>query len=380
MEDIIIKYFNNTITETELEILSKWLSENKKNELYFKELIKDGYLTDIWIQDKPQPDALAEILSRINKPKAKSRSLRLFPQLLKYAAIAVIALGISYALLLYSPEEKLQYEPAPVTLKLGDGTIKELRSNDSTKIIDRHGDLVINQQNDRLDYNMENRNTAGELVFNELTVPKGRRFNILLADGTEVFLNSESTLRFPVSFEGEKQRQVYLKGEGYFSVAGNKEKPFLVNAEEMVVEVLGTRFNVRAYENDGCIKTSLQEGSVQVSGKDSEEIPVTIAPGEAAFFNSKKGTISVNKIIIENDVAWTENRLVFIQEPFSEVIKKIERSYGVRIINENKELENVRFYGDFDIQNESVEDVLKAFTTIKFFEYSLKDDLVTIKK
>ena len=380
MEDIIIKYFNNTITETELETLSGWLSEDKKNELYFKKLIQDNYLIDIWAQDSPGPDALADILHRIKKPKEKSRGIRVLQPLLKYAAIAVIILGAGYMVLLNDPEEKLQYEPELVTLKLSDGTVKELRANDSKEIIDAHGDLVINQQNDRLDYNTESRNTAGKPVFNELTVPKGRRFNILLADGTEVFLNSESILRFPVSFEGGKQRQVYLKGEGYFSVTGNKEKPFLVNTGEMVVEVLGTRFNVRAYENDGCIKTSLQEGSVQVSRKDSGETPVTIVPGEAAFFNNKEGTISVNKIIIENDVAWTENRLVFIQEPFSEVIKKIERSYGVRIINENRELENVRFYGDFDIQDESVEDVLKAFTTVKFFEYSLKGDLVTIKK
>ncbi|MGS2761327.1 FecR family protein [Sinomicrobium sp. M5D2P9] len=380
MEDIIIKYLNNTITETELETLSEWLSEDKKNEWYFKECIKDNYLTDIWVQDEQNPDSLAGILHRITSPPKKTGVLRLVPHLWKYAAIAILALGIFYTAVWYKPQEQLQYEPDLVTLKLGDGTVKELRTNDSTEIVDDHGNLVINQQNDRLNYNTENRNITEELVFNELTVPKGRRFNILLADGTEVFLNSESTFRFPVSFKGEGQRQVFLKGEGYFSVTKDKEKPFLVNAEKMVVEVLGTRFNVRAYENDGCIKTSLQEGSVQVSGKDSQEIPVTIAPGEAAFFHSEKGTISVNKIIIENDVAWTENRLVFIQEPFSEVIKKIERSYGVRIINENKELENVRLYGDFDIQNESVEDVLKAFTTIKFFEYSLKGDLVTIRK
>ncbi|RAV27612.1 FecR family protein [Sinomicrobium soli] len=375
MENIIIKYLNNTISNEELDSLEQWLREDKKNEAYFKEFVRQDYTTELWSGGKPGPEQLHTILKKTRRSGYRFRPGRWLP----YAAVLVIALGIWYTLYTGTVENRLDYTPDPVTLRLSDGTLKELRTERSDNIRDPRGKIVINQRNNRINYSKEKRHETPGLAYNELTVPKGRRFSVLLSDSTEVFLNSGSTLKFPVSFDRQESREVYLEGEGFFAVAKDPDLPFRVYASGVTVQVLGTRFNVRAYQEDRLVKTSLQEGAVQVSSASSPE-PVTIAPGEAASYDSESHNIRVTDIDIENDVAWTENRLVFIDEPFSEVIKKIERSYGVRIANENRELNDVRFYGDFNIATESVEDVLKAFTIIKFFEYTLKDDLVTIKK
>lgn len=380
MEDIIIKYLNHTITDRELKSFEEWLSRDKKNELYFKAFIKDHYLIDAWSGELPDATLPDTIRNKAGKKKKRPKVISLIRPMLKYAAIMVAGLGVYYMLFIKQQEGKLDYSPDLVTLKLSDGTVRELRNNDQAEIADKQGHTIISQQENRLDYLHEKSDAGDQLVYNELTVPRGRRFNVLLSDSTEVFLNSGSTLRFPVSFRGEKQRQVYLKGEGFFAVSKNPDKPFFVRTENIVVQVLGTRFNVKAYDEENVTKTSLQEGSVQVNPVNTPEKPVIIVPGEAASYHSSDKRVTVENISIENDIAWTNNRLVFISEPFSEVIKKIERSYGVRIVNKNKNLENVRFYGDFNVDKESVEDVLKAFTTIKFFEYTLKGDLVTIKK
>jgi len=375
IEKLIQKYLNGNISPEELSSLSEWMKGDKNNQRYLKDRIKDNYLIDLWRLDhnKQSPVVIP----------AQHRSYgrrRWSSDILKYAAILLVVLISAMGIRKLQNKGSLDYKPLPVTLKMGDGSLKVLQEDDSSIITDAEGNKLGNHQKNQLDYTADHDTTAAmATTYNELTVPEGRRFNVVLSDGTLVFLNSGSTFKFPVSFSNKGERQVFLEGEGYFSVTRDEKHPFIVNTEDIAVRVLGTKFNVRAYQNDSQVKTTLVKGSVNVRSNQFPENQVMISPGEAAFFTEADQTMTVDKVILGNDVAWIDNRLLFIDEPFSEIQKKIERSYGVKIVNQNKKLNDVHFFGDFDIQQEGVEDVLDAFSTIEFFKYSLHKNTVTIK-
>lgn len=377
INELIVKYLNNSIGEDELRLLEEWLKESGENRQAFKNWIKDDSLINVWSRQEENKDKLQQVFKKANSP---GKVRKLMPVILKYVAVLIVPLGIVYGIFVHQEEDKTPYELRQITLKLEDGSIKLLSEANKADILDADGNKVAVQQYAQLDYSQHKKEATDSLIYNELTVPEGRRFKIILSDSTVVFLNSGSKFKFPKSFIRNGNRDVYVWGEGYFSVAKDKERPFIVHTEAIDVQVLGTKFNVKAYSEDGEVKTSLVEGSVGVKSNLFPEKHTSIVPGEAAFYDTALEALSVQKVIIENDVAWIEDRLLFIGEPFAKVVKKIERSYGVKITNQNDNLNNVRFYGDFDINQENVKDVLDAFATIEFFEYTLKDNTITIKK
>ncbi|MDN3596972.1 FecR family protein [Zunongwangia endophytica] len=181
------------------------------------------------------------------------------------------------------------------------------------------------------------------LAYNTINVPKGKRIQLVLSDGTKVYLNSESSLRFPSHFpKTEQLRKVSITGEAVFEVHKDSLKPFIVEAGMLNIEVLGTRFNVDAYPQSKQISTTLAEGSVQIN-YDNEVFK--LEPGEAGILSQNTDVLSVEKVNVANKMAWVDDRLLFINESFAEIQKKIERSYGVQIINKNAHLNDVRFNG-----------------------------------
>jgi ferric-dicitrate binding protein FerR (iron transport regulator) len=377
INELIVKYLNNSIGEDELRLLEEWIKESGENRESFKNWIRDDSLITVWSQKEDNKEKLQKVFE---KSHSSGKVRKLVPAILKYAAVLIVPLGIAYGVYFYQNKQKPTYEPQQITLKLEDGTLKLLSETNMTDILDANGNKVATQKYAQLDYSQHKKEAADSLIFNELTVPEGRRFKIILSDSTVVYLNSGTRFKFPKSFIKNGNRDVYVWGEGYFSVTKDKERPFVVHTEDIDVQVLGTKFNVRAYGEDEEVKTSLVEGSIGVKSNLFPEKHTTIVPGEAAFYNTELEALSVQKVVIENDVAWIEDRLLFIGEPFAEVVKKIERSYGVKIINQNDNLNNVRFYGDFDINQENVKDVLDAFSAIEFFEYTFKNKTITLKK
>lgn len=377
IDELITKYLNNRIEEEELQLLEKLLKDSEENKQSFKNRVKNDFLINVWSQKEDNRDKLQKVFKKANSP-VKVR--KLVPAILKYVAVLIVPLGIVYGVIVYQDKNKPTYEPQQVTLKLEDGSIKLLSEENMTDILDADGNRVAVQKYAQLDYSQHLKKATDSLIYNELIVPEGRRFKIILSDSTVVFLNSGTKFKFPKSFIDNGNRDVYVWGEGYFSVAKDKERPFIVHTEAIDVQVYGTKFNVRAYVEDGEVKTSLVEGSVGVKSILNPEKFTTIVPGEAALYDARLESLSVQKVVIENDIAWIEDRLLFIGEPFEEVVKKIERSYGVKIINQNDNLNNVRFYGDFDINQENVKDVLDAFAAIEFFEYTVENNTITLKK
>ncbi|WP_417885551.1 FecR family protein [Zunongwangia sp.] len=369
VDNLILKFQNHCISDEELIQLEKWVKSSKRNTYYFKSAIEQDYLLTVYSR---RDEKLPELEDIFQQRKPSSR--RIIPaKRLKYAAILILSFfvtGLGYFYLNNQVEEV--YNPGQITFTYDNGETINLNENKQGTLTDKSGNTLGVQKQGELDFTTSSRTST---TYNTIKVPPGKHLSLLLADGSRVYLNSESTLRFPENFPNTGNREVYLTGEGFFDISKDTEHPFLVNTEKLQVEVLGTRFNVNAYKGSKKITTTLAEGSVKLKqGKQQ----TTLVPGEAGTWSKAKQSITVAKVKVANNTAWVENRLLFIDEPFESIIEKIERSYGVKIINNNPALKKIHFNGDFDLNTESVKDVLDAFTTIDFFEYSYKNNIITI--
>ncbi len=362
-EELKQKYLNGDIDKEGCGELKRLLGEDG-----YKNIIKEKSLIDLWkFKNKEEKSArLHEADAMFKENNAKIIQLAWF----KYAAAAVLILSffiIGYNSGLFFNQTKLADNS--IILKLQDGTERIISKENGIIQLDDIS-AEIDSGKTLLSYN-EHKDLASTVVgYNELIVPTGNRFKVKLSDGTLVYLNSKSHLKYPVRFGNEGTREVILEGEGYFQVAKNPDQPFIVNTNTVSVTVLGTHFNVRCYEEDEEVKTTLEEGKV-LTKLLSKQQEVYLNPGEAAILKRGSDNLKVEEVNIENDIAWVHNRFFFNNELFKDILKKIERSYGVTVSCEDDNLLNKSFYGDFDIETESVEDVLQAFSITGYFQYSI---------
>lgn len=203
---------------------------------------------------------------------------------------------------------------------------------------------------------------------------KGERVSMLLPDGTRVRLNSESVLSYRQNF-GHSDRYVSFAGEGYFEVAKDAEKQFIVHTQHLDVKVLGTIFNLSVYEEDKMMKLALISGLVEVSTNHEPVQTAKLHPNEKALFDTQTKQLTIAKSFNQYETAWIENKLVFRSEPLKEVLRQIGRKYDVFIEMEISELEQDRYTGMFD------EDIYGVLNTLKAhygFEYKINKDTLYI--
>ncbi len=211
------------------------------------------------------------------------------------------------------------------------------------------------------------KDTKTEVVYNTVEVPLGMRSSITLSDGTLVWLNAGSSLKYPVPFE-ESKRQVELSGEAYFSVKKNKTKPFIVSAADINIKVLGTSFNCSAYPDEDNIETALVEGNIEISGK-NEENKFMMTPGELATFTKNKNKIEITKANLDKYTAWKSGRLLFRDDPMDKVLEKLSRWYNVEFQVEDKEILDYIYSATFT--EESLDQMLKMFSLSAPIKYQL---------
>lgn len=245
-------------------------------------------------------------------------------------------------------------------LTLADGS-KVMLDEVAEGELTQEGGAKIFKQKNGLVYN-NGKNSGAVPGFNLLATPKGVQYQIVLEDGTKVWLNASSSLKFPTFFQG-KDRVVELFGEAYFEVAKNSEMPFKVKVKNDEVEVLGTHFNVNAYDGENAINTTLLEGSVKIIHAGKQKI---IRPGQQAQ-SKKSGELYVkSEVPINEIVAWKNGIFQFKNSPVSAILREVERWYDVEFINQTPE--NVRFTGVIK-RNVSLEEFLRfleATQTIHF--------------
>lgn len=192
-------------------------------------------------------------------------------------------------------------------------------------------------------------------------------------------MNSGSKLRFPQQFASSAtSREVYLEGEAFFDVTKNVQKPFIVNAGNINIQVLGTRFNLSAYDSDDTIAITLVEGAVNVYESETPKNNTRLEPSYQANFS--KLTHSLGKLKVDTSIytAWMRNKLIINDLTFLEILKKLERSHNVTFINKAPELNNTMFHGEF--HNEPIESILNTIALSTPFSYEIKQNTIIIRK
>jgi len=191
------------------------------------------------------------------------------------------------------------------------------------------GNVQVVKRNGQLSYTGSGK--SSEVLYNTMTTPRGRQYQVVLADGTRVWLNSASSLHFPTAFTGPT-REVQLTGEAYFEVADNAAQPFVVKTQRLDVHVLGTAFNVMAYEDEEAVRTTLVQGAVKVSARNQE---LQIRPGEQAAL-AEKDHLAVSSPDLSEVLAWKEGKFRFKKTPIKMIMRQIARWYDVDIVYKGK--------------------------------------------
>ena len=223
-------------------------------------------------------------------------------------------------------------------------------------------------------YNIQvftDKNIQAETALNTIKVPAGQRVEVTLSDGTHVWLNARSEFSYPVSFNGDK-REVLLKGEAFFEVAKNRDKKFIVNTGRCEVEVLGTQFNVEAY-NENEFSTALIQGSVKVTDKSQPNESVVLEPNNSVSLNN--GKLTVTPITDFNPYSWKEGLITFKDIHFKDLMKKLEKNFGIRIMIDNHTLDNYACSGKFRI-SDGIEQVLRALQQDAHFTFERESGTV----
>ncbi len=364
------KYLNaNSSEKEEIELLN-WVEKNETNKKIFIEQVKLWNYT-YEETDQFKPNKAFEILKRkINKLPEKNQNPFQINKYFKYAAVFILGL-LSF----------LWVSDSGKSSKLnGDGIVEETsKSEFSDKIIlikEDGSENIVPDKEEQLSYLKENK-PGEKLVYNSLIVPRGKIFKIILSDGTKVWLNADTKIRFPQKFlASEDTRTVDLDGEAFFEVAHNKDQAFIVKSNDLEIEVLGTRFNVSSYASSDQISTTLVEGAVKINNSRDSIAELILKPSYQAAFNKNTEKLEAFKVNTTDFTSWMDNKVVFRNEAFKDLILKFERAYNVSIINQIPELENERFTGEFD--KEGIEDIIKTFSSRLDFRYKIENKTITI--
>jgi ferric-dicitrate binding protein FerR (iron transport regulator) len=382
---LIEKHLEEQLSQTEQQELNEWLAEAESNRMFFQQITDKEIL-----REKMKLYAGADSAAMWHKTLQKmdgGKLVTMYPQrssFRKYAAAAAAILLVSAGTWFYmgqqSNKELAQNGSSDATIKtaimpggnkatltLADGKTIVLATA-GNGMLTKQGATQINKIDGRLIYNREQNDAHQDIdnAYNTVTTPRGGEYQVTLPDGSKVWLNAASSLRFPIVFAGN-ERLVELTGEAYFEVnpqtaatAANKatKKPFIVKLTSPTgasseVQVLGTHFNVMAYEDEAAIKTTLLEGAVKVSSGNSSK---TIKPGEQAMLN--KGDISVKTVDGDDVVAWMNGFIPVGGTDLDFTMRQIGRWYDVQIEYEGN-IPNVVFEGKLP-RTASIIDVIKV--------------------
>lgn len=308
---------------------------------------------------------------------SKKQKFPFWRPILKYAAIFVGVMVTGY--LVFRQNDMVNQNPISersIKLKMGNDNVKVIQEENSQQIVSASGKVLGVQKGNRISYKVNSE--ISELVYNELEIPFGKIFEVELSDGTLVYLNSGTKIKYPVKFLNTGKREVFIEGEAYFKVAKDKNHPFVVNSDQVAVEVLGTEFNFSCYKEDTEIKTVLVEGSVSMTNSLRPEDQLVLVPGTKGAWNRVSHDTHEEIVDVDLYTGWIKGELVFRDISFLDMAKKLERSYNVVIENNNEPLSGKILNARFHVDIESIDDVMKSIGELHSFQYTIKNGKITI--
>ncbi|MBC5621324.1 FecR family protein [Butyricimonas hominis] len=379
--ELISGKLDDVLSEEEERELSGWLEADGEHRVIFDEMRRLHEQAKL-LRREFNPD-VEGTLRRLKVRGGKRIGLHAW---WKYAAMFVLPLGIAFALWQGLKEKKIvlhrQFGEVArpgaerAVLKLFDGKTVVLDSTSGNMLIARGENVRVEVDSNRLlRYSREDTVvTSREERKNELIVPRGGEYQIVLADGTQVWLNSATKLIFPQNFTG-KERRVVLSGEAFFEVARDENKPFIVETSRMDVKVLGTRFNVNAYTDNEMVSTTLVDGSVEVAS--GTQKPITLVPGEQAY--GEAGELEKREVNVRLYTSWIDGRFMFNNVELEEIAKQISRWYDVEIFFTNENVKKIRFTGGM-VKFKPLDDLIRMIESTSSVCFSVKGRTIVISE
>lgn len=335
IEELIVHYLQEEITEEELRVLDDWLQQSSANKDFFFEL-KYIYDTKRYSEflhgSEASWDRLYSLLkkdSMSGRSSGKRKAGLVF--LLRYVAVAIIAILVGIGITRYTYEQKY---------------------------------------------------VGGKGFYNEVIVDKGGKANtVLLSDGSIIVLNSSTKLRYPTNFD-VSERVVQLDGEAYFEVAADKEKPFIVKLKKQQIRVLGTKFNIEAYSQESYTVTTLMSGSVSVQRLNDNGEPVDellLQPDQKVIIDDVSGVVSLKNIDSSLSKSWIQGECKFKDETLWMITRRLGNHYGVAIHIEDSTLRNIRYTGTFQFA-QGLREVLDVINYENQLTFNQTGDNIYIKR
>ena len=351
---LIAKEVGEIISDEEKKVLKDWTDESNENKILYRKLKNSENFKSR--NEKVQQIDINAGWEGIAVKMKKVKRISVTRKILQYAASVITLMMLGWGgYFLYEKitepgrvEQVAEIKPGTTkaTLILDDGKTVNLETNEEFSLTEKDG-TVINRTKEQLDYSKKIEKDKTEAIYNTVYIPIGGEFNLTLSDGTHVFLNSMSQIKYPVQFIGN-ERKVELTGEAYFEVAKNRGKPFIVTTGTIDIEVLGTTFNINAYENSGEIITTLVEGKVKINSPEKAFDETIMLPNDQARFDTQKSKLEVSKVDATLYTAWKDGRFIFYDQRLEDIMNILTRWYSANVFYLNPSVKELRFSGNLD--------------------------------
>ena len=371
---IIHSILADEATDEERRIFTEWLDASDANRAEYEKLKRLYQVTTHRSKNKTFNTEFA--WQQVHKQTISKKKTFRLPVWTRYAAMVAIIVFTGMIYFSKQPASTIHEvnmeEFSQPTLLLENGE-KIALTEESFSMQEKHV-VIKNDAKNKLVYEpQEEEEEKITIQNNHLVIPKGKTYQLLLSDGTRIWLNSETEITYPTRFVGNK-REITLIGEAFFEVAKDKEHPFIVKTDDMEVEALGTTFNVKAYEDDARIIATLFSGSVRVS---AGRYNVILSPDEGAIWRRKSGKLAVRKLDNSNYAKmWRDNELVFSGETLEEIAVILNRMYNVQIVFKSDEIKKFRFTGV--ICNNSLDNIIELISLTSPITYKTVGDTIEL--
>ena len=360
----IAKSMAGELSDEELQLLDEWRMTSARNHQLYDRIVsrerREAKRRHFTAFDKVS--GWQGYSKKLKETEKKVNRWRVF---LRYAAILLIPLSATVYGVLRSGEETVSLADlnaitpggTRAELVLPSGEVVDLVAKSG--VISRGENTVINNEGKTLSYkSIGNQAPMDSLRYNEVIVPKGGEYQLVLSDGTLVYLNSMTKIRFPERFS-EKCREVEVCGEAFFEVAENKRVPFVVKTDAYEITVLGTKFNVTAYADEQVATTTLVEGAVSISGKCIGEAKA-LRPNEQFVLDRVSGSVEIRKVDVNYYTAWKDGMFRFRDVRLEEIMRVVERWYDMTVVYEDESVKDLHF--GFNMSRlETIEPLLNIF-------------------
>ena len=366
---LIVKSFTEELNSEEQIFLDKWLEKEEHHTIY-----DSIYKRQEELLLEKQPYDVKKALKVIKQNRARSTSFN-FRKIYRYAALFVLGIIGAYSYLNYGKVEVQKdtvenalVDETQIQLKLSNGEVVVLNQRESNSIqVDNGQELKVQEQGLLIYQPPKNKETVP--VMNTLVIPYGKKFQLVLSDGTKIHLNAGSALTYPSFFIDNQPREVLLSGEGFFEVTSSEKMPFYVNTNGLDVKVTGTKFNIAYYKEETAMQTVLVEGNISLL-KDNKTTLLEVKPSQLALWDNTTQQIQVKEVDVSLYTSWINGNLIFKNASFKSIVSKLERHFDIEIQVNHDLLLQQSFTAAF-YETESLPEILNFFAKDTPFEYTL---------